>query len=625
MLGPDLHPRPQLRRDSYLCLDGRWEFAHDDADTGLEAGWSRGDTPLAQQIEVPFCPESEASGIGDTGFHPVLWYRRSIRLDEVEPGSTVLLHLGAVDHSCRVWLDGELVAEHRGGMTPVTADLTGVVRPGQQHRLVVRVEDDPTDAAQPRGKQDWRTTTHGIFYDRTSGIWQTVWLEVAPRHHVTELHWTPDLPRECVRAELAFSRTLPAGSRLRVALRHGEEQLAEQTIAVGGQRADLTLHLPALANAMARQRLLWSPEQPELVEAEVELLVPGAEPDRVGSYLGLRSVEVADGRLLLNGRPYFLRMVLEQGYWPESHLTAPSPEARRREVEAIKELGFNGARIHQKVEDPRFLYWCDRLGLVVWGEMANAFVYRPDAAEQLTREWLEVVRRDRSHPCIVTWVPLNESWGVPHIRTRPDQAHFATALYHLTKALDPTRPVISNDGWEHTESDIWSVHDYSPDPDSLRARYGSPEAIRRTLGDRGPGRHRVLLGDATGEQRPVMVTEMGGLSWAPAAGERWFGYATIDSAEELLAGVAGLVAALVDSPEVAGFCWTQLTDTAQESNGLLRADRSPKVAPDQLREAITRPSAAIPAEVVDGYRRRAHRASTAAGQGDPPGTTEPGS
>ncbi|MVA74463.1 glycoside hydrolase family 2 [Auraticoccus sp. F435] len=612
MVSPDLHPRPQLRRDSYRCLDGRWEFAHDDEDTGLDAGWHRGTTPLPQRIEVPFCPESQASGIGDTGFHPVLWYRRSLRLDEVEPGSAVLLHLGAVDHTCQVWLDGELVAEHRGGMTPVTADLTGVLRPGQEHWLVVRAADDPTDAAQPRGKQDWRTTTQGIFYDRTSGIWQTVWLEVVPRHHVTELHWSPDLAHESVHAGLAFSRALPAGSTVRVALRFEDEQLAEQTVAVTGRRADLTLHLPALANAMGRQRLLWSPEQPRLVDAEVELLVPGAAPDRVDSYLGLRSTEVRDGRFVLNGRPYFLRMVLEQGYWPESHLTAPTPEARRREVELIKQLGFNGARIHQKVEDPRFLYWCDRLGLAVWGEMANAFVFRPDAAEQLTREWLDVVRRDRSHPCIVTWVPLNESWGVPHIAVRPDQAHFASALYHLTKAVDPTRPVISNDGWEHTESDIWSVHDYSPEPESIRSRYGTTEAVRRTLTDRGPGRHRALLhGDAEGPLRPVMITEMGGLSWAPAAGQRWFGYATIGSEEELLASITELVAAVTDSPDVAGFCWTQLTDTAQETNGLLRDDRSPKVDPARLHEAFTRPSRAIPAEVIDVYRRRAAQASAA--------------
>jgi hypothetical protein len=301
--------------------------------------------------------------------------------------------------------------------------------------------------------------------------------------------------------------------------------------------------------------------------------------------------------------------VLEQGYWPESHLAAPSAAALRREVELIKELGFNGVRVHQKVEDPRFLYWCDRLGLLVWGEMANAYAFSATAAERLVREWLEVVRRDRSHPCIVTWVPVNESWGVHHIADDPAQRHLVTALYHLTKALDRTRPVIGNDGWEQTESDMWGVHDYGASGTGLTERYGSVDAVRHTLREGRPGRRRVLLDDDTDRGQPVVLSEFGGLSFSPAEGDDWFGYSTVGSADELLERLAELVGAVLDSPVLAGFCYTQLTDTEQERNGLLTAERVPKIAPERVREVLTRPGRAVPAEEVDALRWRAERAA----------------
>jgi len=373
--------------------------------------------------------------------------------------------------------------------------------------------------------------------------------------------------------------------------------------------------VPALRHQMDRRTLLWSPESPNLIDADLTVTAAdGRVVDRLTSYLGLRSVGFRDGRFLLNGQPYYLRMVLEQGYWPQSHLAAPGVDALRREVELIKELGFNAARIHQKVEDPRFLYWCDRLGLLVWGEMANAFEYSRRAVERLVSEWLEVVRRDLSHPCIVAWVPLNESWGVPDIETEPDRRHYANALYHLTKALDPSRPVISNDGWELAETDIFGVHDYSPDGKSLRERWGDPDAVRRSLFETGPGRRKVVLGtpDDPAYQRgqPVVITEFGGLSYAPEAGQKWFGYGTVSSAEEYLAKFTEIVTALLDSTEVAGFCYTQLTDTLQERNGLLDEDRNPKLPIEAIREVVTRPSRAIPAELVDAYRRRVQRRSS---------------
>ncbi|MFC7623730.1 glycoside hydrolase family 2 protein [Microlunatus sp. GCM10028923] len=616
------YPRPQLRRDDWIDLNGVWDFDVDDADRGLADGWLADDHEFGRRITVPFPPESPASGIGDPSYHPVVWYRRTLDLAPPADGELIKLHFGAVDYAAAVYLDGELVGDHVGGMTPFSVDVTQQLRRPGPHRLTLRVHDNPLDVAQPRGKQDWRTETHGIFYHRTTGIWQQVWAERVGVDHVADVAWTTDLDAELITAEFDLASTddlREASVTVRVRLSHDGELLADQTVtAARGERSLVRLHLPRLGMPMERERLLWSPERPRLIDAEITLTVDGTETDRLSSYLGLREVAIRDGQFLLNGKPYYSRLVLEQGYWPESHLTAPNPEALAEEVRLIKELGFNGARIHQKVEDPRFLYWCDRLGLLVWGEMANAFVYNEKAATRLTREWLDVVRRDRSHPSIVCWVPLNESWGVPGIPAQADQQHFATALYHLTKALDPTRPVISNDGWEHTESDIWSIHDYSPVPEDLTAKYGTPEALQASLTEKAPNRRRVLLGEREYRGQPIMITEFGGLSYAPSQGERWFGYATVTSAEEFLEHFASLVTAITDLPDVAGFCYTQLTDTVQETNGLLAEDRSAKLPIEELRKIITRPARSIPAEVVDGFRRRAAAASAGGTNGKAP-------
>lgn len=610
------HPRPQLVRDAWTDLCGEWEFAVDDDDRGLAERWfeagDAGDKAFAQTIVVPYPPESTLSGVDDKAFHPVVWYRRSFQTPDVAPDGRLLLHFGAVDYQATVWLNGQLLGAHTGGQTPFSFDVSGALTASGPQTVVVRAEDQPTDVSQPRGKQDWREEPHGIFYDRTTGIWQPVWLEPVGSTHVTTLHWVPDLPASRVGVELRLDRSPARPVTVEVRLRHGDRELAREQVTVADQVAYFDVAVPALRHQMSRDALVWSPENPVLIDADVCVSDPdGGELDRLTSYLGLRSAGFRDGRFLLNGKPYYLRLVLEQGYWPQSHLAAPDDEALRREVELIKELGFNGARIHQKVEDPRFLYWCDRLGLLVWGEMANAYEFSGRAMERLVPEWLDVVRRDRSHPCIVTWVPLNESWGVPDIATEPDRQHYATALYHLTRALDPSRPVICNDGWELTETDIFGVHDYSPEGDSLRERWGTAEGVRQMLHGSGPGRRKVLLwgedSPAYRRGQPVVVTEFGGLSYAPEAGQKWFGYGTVTSSEEFVEVFTDIVTALLSSTEVAGFCYTQLTDTLQERNGLLDENRNPKLPLEVIRGVLTRPSHAIPAEVVDASRRAANR------------------
>ncbi|MCG5215603.1 glycoside hydrolase family 2 TIM barrel-domain containing protein [Streptosporangium soli] len=600
------HPRPLLVRPHWQDLCGPWGFAADDEDQGRALGWHSDAAAFTRTIAVPYPPESELSGVHDPAAHPIVWYRRTLRPYQTPgPGERLLLHFGAVDYRAQVWFNGVRVGEHEGGHTPFSFDVTDALVPGDEQVIVVRVEDECDDTTQPRGKQDWRDEPHGIWYHRTTGIWQPVWAEVVPALHVRRLHWTPDVPGAAVTLEVELSRRPAEPVDVHVVLTLGEEVLAEQTCRTDRKDGRWVIAIPAARHQMEQARLLWTPETPTLLDARVEIRHDGHPVDTVTSYAGLRSVGVRDGRFLLNGQPRFLRLVLAQNYWPRSHLAAPDAGALRREVELAKELGFNGVRIHQKVEDPRFLAWCDRLGMLVWDEMPSAYEYAPRTVERLTREWMEVVARDRSHPCVVTWVPFNESWGIWHAADVPEQRHAATALYHLTKSLDGTRPVISNDGWEHTESDIWGLHDYAPTGESIRQRYADPEAVARVFKDRPPARRVALLGSPAERGQPVVLSEIGGTSLRPRPDEPWHGYATVDSAEELAEQLRQFVDAVLDSPELAGFCWTQLTDTEQESNGLLTEDRAPKVPAETVRRILTRPARSAPAEAIDAARRAA--------------------
>ncbi|NIH84807.1 sugar-binding domain-containing protein [Amycolatopsis granulosa] len=601
---PDrLCPRPQLVRPEWFELDGTWGFAFDDGDRGLADRWFAEAEPFDRTITVPYPPESELSRVHVTEPHAVVWYRREFDAPPIPHGHRLILHFAAVDYAASVWINGNPVGGHQGGQTPFSFDITQALRADGPQVVVLRAEDRPDEGTQPRGKQDWHPEPHDIWYHRTTGIWQPVWAEVVPDLHVRDLHWTPDISRASVVCEGELSVAPAEAVTIRVALRLGDEILAEQSVRVDRRRFRFDVAVPALRHGQDRHRLLWSPENPVLVDAAVELHGAEAPTDTVSSYLGLRDVGVADGRFLLNHLPYFPRMVLEQGYWPQSHLAAPDAVAVRREVELVKELGFTGVRVHQKAEDPRFLYWCDRLGLLVWGETANAYEFAPEAVERLTREWLEILRRDRSHPCIVTWVPVNESWGVPDIAVDRAQAHFARSLYHLTKSVDPSRPVIGNDGWETPEADIVGVHDYAPAGTSLSTRYGDPDAVHDTVTNGRPGGRRLLL-DAAAPGRPVMLTEFGGLSFVPAEDEKWFGYSTVTDDEDLVARLEQLVTTVLASPAIAGFCYTQLTDTEQERNGLLTADRTPKVDPARIRAILTRPAAAVPPEELNPFRER---------------------
>ena len=410
------YPRPLLRRAQWQSLNGRWQFTID-REASLR---TPANVTFDREIEVPFAPETTASGIDDTTLYRACWYRREVTVPPLGPQDRMVLHFGAVDYAATVWIDETVAMTHEGGYLPFSADITELVKDRAAVRLTVYAFDDPWDLAKPRGKQDWQRHPHAIWYPRTTGIWQTVWYEVVNESHIASIRWTPYLDRWEVGLSLQLSALCSREVSVNVKLHCRGIVLARDrySAAAGEVHRRITLSDPGIDDF--RNEFLWSPSSPTLLEAEIDLIDDTRQRvDSIRSYTALRSFRADGDRLVLNGRPYPLRMVLDQGYWPATGMTAPDDAALKRDVELTKAMGFNGARKHQKLEDPRYLYWADRLGLLVWEEMPSAYRFTTESVERLTKQWLEAMRRDISHPCIVAWVPFNESWGVPNL---PDSA-----------------------------------------------------------------------------------------------------------------------------------------------------------------------------------------------------------
>lgn len=568
------YPRPQLQRDAWLNLNGPWEFEFDDRNVGIDQGWASGNHHFTRTITVPFCFESTASGIGDRSFHPWIWYGRSVTVPAEWAGRRVLLNFGAVDYRATVWVNGQAAGTHEGGNTPFSFDVTPLLKPGA-NRIVVRAEDPPTDRSIPRGKQYWEVESRSIFYTRTSGIWQTVWLEAAGESYIESLR---------VNASLDGTARFVA----RIARPRPDLELVatvrwkDQVVATGSAKTGADRVTTAVAVNGAR---LWSPGAPNLYDVMLELKAGGQTIDRVSSYFGFRSVGIRQNRVALNGSPIYLKMVLDQGYWPESELTPPSDEAIQYDIRMTKEMGFNGARKHQKVEDPRYLYWADRMGLLVSGEMANAYTFDNVYVARFTREWIEAVERDANHPSVIIWAPLNESWGTPDLSDPKQQAHLE-ANYQLTHALDDTRLVIDNEGWEHTnQTDLFAVHDYARAGDVLYEKYkdlGKPGAAVPDISE------PALAPGYTYNGTPFYLSEFGGIAFIPPGAkvpQQAWGYAGVEKTPEAaIERLRGLYAAIAKIPAFAGICYTQLTDVEQEVNGLMTYDRKLKFDAKTIRE-----------------------------------------
>ena len=582
------YPRPQLRRAAWRSLDGPWQAMLDDlaacADPS-EVTWDR-------TIVVPYPPEARASGLHDRGYRRRVWYKRQIQLDPSMAPSRderLMLHFGAVNYRARVWVNGRFAVEHRGGHSPFAIDVSRHLD-GSLLEVVVQAEDDPQDMHKARGKMDWEPEPHKIWYPRTSGIWRTVWIEKVPRAHVSQLRWTADVAAWQIRLDADIAH-VPEGGMANVTLKLGEKLLVADRCLLTGPRLSRIFQLPDPGIDDARALWMWSPESPQLIEAEIEIRgSDGNLIDSVQSYTALRTVSVEGDRFVLNSRPYFLRMVLDQGYWPDSLMVASSDQLRH-DVLLIKRLGFNGVRKHQKSEDPRWLYWCDVLGLCVWGEMPSAYGFSSATVHGVMEEWKELVERDVSHPCIVAWVPTNESWGVPELMNDRRQVDFVRALYHMTRALDGTRPVVGNDGWEMPCGDLVCVHDYEQDPKVLIERYGSRDAVAYTLQHVQPDRRRLVIDGFSGLGKPLFLSEFGGIALKQSGAEPGWGYSVAKDGKELLARYQQLMTAIHACRPLSGFCYTQLTDTFLEKNGLLTEDRIPKAPVEAIARATRGPDA----------------------------------
>lgn len=556
------YPRPDFQREKWLPLNGEWDFSFDE--------------PIFnQKILVPFACETKLSGIHDTSFHNAVWYRRSFSLPEPMHDRQILLHFGAVDYTCRLWVNDQFIREHTGGQCGFSADITDALNASGENVIVLEARDDPADLEMPRGKQYWKPESESIFYTRTTGIWQSVWLEAVSPMHLCSCRITPLFDERSVRFSYALSAapqhvTLTAEITFR-----GKTAGAVSVTPTSARGAfDWQIDQSALSAWNYQEDLVWTPEQPNLFDVTFRILEHGCEVDAVQSYFGMRKVSIQNGQFLLNNRPYYQKLVLDQGYWPESLLTAPSDEAFIRDIELTKAMGFNGVRKHQKVEDPRYLYHADRMGLLVWGEIGAAYLYSEQYADRIYREWLDVLRRDYNHPCIVVWTPLNESWGVQEIETDPRQQAHSEAMVAITKSMDTTRLVVDNDGWEHTNGDLLTIHDYSPSGEMLRAHLGSMDAILALR----PAQRALFVGRHAYAGQPILLSEFGGVKFVPGTeAQHSWGYCEADSCAAFAGKLRELFDAVRACPLVDGYCYTQLTDVETEQNGLLTYDRTPKL------------------------------------------------
>jgi len=585
------YPRPQFTRPEWLCLNGPWEFEIDRGDSGLERGLAG--AGLSGAITVPFCPESELSGVGDTDFMEAVWYRRTVRIPAAWTGRRVLLHFQAVDHDATVWVNGVEVARHRGGFTPFTADLAGVAGPGEEAAVVVRARDS-RHGPQARGKQATWYANSGCHYTRTTGIWQTVWMEPVPDAHLRRPRITPDLANGAFHLCLPLSRT-GEGLRVRAVLEDGDGE-----VSAAEARADLDTAPRLTLPVPEERRRAWSPEDPHLYTLRLELLdAQGRTVDRAGSYAGLRSVSIRGKAILINGRRVFQRLVLDQGYYPDGLMTAPDDAALVRDIELARRAGFNGARLHQKVFEERFLYHADRLGYLVWGEFADWGCaagggpaddnQRPDAS--YPAQWSEAVERDYSHPSVIGWCPLNETFQRLHDRfTALDDV--TRAMFLATKAIDPSRPVLDASGYSHRvpETDVYDSHSYEQDPEAFREQM-------RGLAEDAPHVNRGEDGrdwSVPYRGQPYFCSEFGGIRWDPGAagGEHSWGYGDDPrTPEEFYTRFEGLTGVLLEDPDMFGYCYTQLTDVFQERNGVYRFDRSEKLDTARIAAAQRRTAA----------------------------------
>ena len=556
------HPNPQFERPHWLCLNGEWEFLRDRGNSGKDRRFFENRTVYPDRITVPFCAQSRLSGIADTDFLPSVWYRRSVNITPAQLGGLVRLHIGACDYRTTVYINERIAGVHSGGYVSFVFDITHYLAAGE-NVIVIHAQDDERDPMIPRGKQSEEYFSHGCDYTRTTGIWQTVWLEYLPKAHIESIRLFPDTA-----GALTIQATLCGQGTLSASAFYDGKQVGAASVTGGGHQ---TMHL-ALS-----QTHLWEPGCGRLYDLELSF-----GEDRVKSYFGLRDVRLDGYRFLINGKSVFQRLVLDQSFNPDGIYTAPDDAFLRGDIERALAMGFNGARLHEKIFEPRFLYHADKLGYLVWAEYPNWGLdhTRAESVYSVLPEWLEEMERDFNHPSIIGWCPFNETWDRDGRRQCDDVLR---TVYLATKALDRTRPCIDVSGGYHVQTDIYDVHDYEQNPAVFKSRYDKLMQTGELYDHLGDRQHYT-------PGQPTFVSEYGGIRWSD--GDGW-GYGNAPKTEqEFLERYRGLTEALLQNDRFFGFCYTQLTDVEQEQNGLYTYDRTPKFDPAVIR-AINAQKAAI--------------------------------
>lgn len=567
------YPRPQFVRDAWLSLDGEWNFRFDDNKQGVAEEWHKA-LPDARKINVPFTYETKASGIGEEEHHTCVWYERSFTVPQQHRQQHVIMHFQAVDYKATVWINGVQAGTHEGGYAAFSFDITNYLASDGENVVAVQVEDS-LSRTQPRGKQRWINDNFGCWYVQTTGIWQSVWLEFVESAYVEKVRMTPDIDTSTITFDyyVQGSEHYEPNSLQLTAKIWLNGKLVRQCTHVVEEELSHSYELSS-PQAGEWQVALWHPQHPNLYDVEIILRHGDTVLDHVYSYFGMRKISTYEGNVLLNNVPIEQRLILDQGYWTDTHLTPPSEQALIEDIDKTLEMGFNGVRKHQKVEDPRYMYWCDRKGVLLWSEMASTYQFNERAVTRFTEQWLEIVEQHYNHPCIVTWVPFNESWGIANILTSRKQQQFTEGIYHLTKAIDDTRPVIVNDGWEHTVSDIITLHDYEENGESFAERYSDKEAVlSNKISFNG---HKFAFAQGYEYKgQPVIVSEYGGIAFTD---EKGWGYGNqVATEQQFLDRYDRITSAIKQTPYISGYCYTQITDVQQEVNGLLKENREPKL------------------------------------------------
>lgn len=579
------YPRPQFVRKEWHNLNGDWDFAFDDKNCGEREEWFCSGFPTGMKIRVPYSYQTSASGVKRAERHDYIWYRKEVLRPACSADRRLILWFEGSDYITKVWVNGIYIGKHEGGYCRFCFDITdAALKSTGTYTLTVKCEDT-YDAAQPRGKQKWMEKPYGCWYVETNGIWKTVWTEVVSADRIGRMKFTPNKTTYCVDFDAEITGDCRGLELVTQVSREGR-LVAENTLVVVRDRFSYSIDL---SDDHAQFKIeWWSMAHPALYDLKFVLKRDGKAIDEVGSYFGFRAFYAQKDTLVLNNGPTYLKMVLEQGYCRDSGMTYPDEESIVRELELIKKLGFNGVRMHQKIEDERFFYYADILGIATWVEMPSAYEYRDATVDKATAEWQEIVHQHYNHPSVLAWVPINESWGVPRILNNCREQHFTQALYHLTKSYDPMRPVISNDGWEHTESDIITLHNYEQCPEIFGEFYRD---LDKTLSGENISDYvqwRLPFAEGHGYRgQPVMITEFAGIGFDTEQTDGGWGYGSqVRTKEQFAERLSALVRAVRENTRICGFCVTQITDVEAEINGLCNADRTPKADMDVLAKAI---------------------------------------